>query len=211
MTKILFDVAKKAASLVLVVALALNAPLARAAGPAGPGSSVLIYPTKTSTYTAAILNMTPAASATDVIVLTGSATKTVNVYDVKCLGTSTASGALPVELITRSTADTGGTSTSPAIAAHDMLNSTPTAVMKAYTVNPTVGTSAGVIDIQMLTTLVNTAVGENGFEGVYEYLPVDHRQPIVLRGVSNQLAINFGGVSAPTGASLSCAVTWAEN
>jgi hypothetical protein len=177
----------------------------------GPGSSVLIYPTKLSTYTGAILNLTPAASATDVVTLTGSASKMVTVDEVKCTGTSTAAASLPIELILRSTADTGGTSTSPTIASHDSNNAAATGVFKAYTANPTVGTSAGVVDIALLMTLAPASTGVNGFDNVYEYLPTDHRQPIVLRGTANQMAVNFSGTSIASGGSLSCAMTWTEN
>src|SRR5258705_3594725 len=61
------------------------------------------------TYSAGFIGLVPAASATDVICLAGSATKTVKLQNIRLSGTASTLVTLPVTLVRRVTVATGGT------------------------------------------------------------------------------------------------------
>src|SRR5258705_5485634 len=61
------------------------------------------------TYSAGFFGLVPAASATDVICLAGSATKTVRLQNIRLSGTAGTLVTTPVQLVRRVTVDPGGT------------------------------------------------------------------------------------------------------
>ncbi len=192
-----------------VLAGALFAAPMASAFAVGPSSSVInVYPSA-PTYSASILALTPAASATDVFVLTGSATKGVYPLSLTCTGTSTAAASQMVQAILRSTADTSGTSTAPVAATYDSTNPVATATVAAYTANPTVGTSAGIVGVGLMQTLAPASTGTYGVTFTFNQLGAP--QPLVLRGATQQLAFSLNGVSVASGGSLECNVTWTEH
>src|SRR6266480_1613673 len=84
--------------------------------------------------------VTPGAAPTDIITLAGSGTKTIHVTQVRITIESTTSGVADVLLVRRSSAASGGTSTTPTIAKLATANAAATAVCTVYTANPTTGT-----------------------------------------------------------------------
>src|SRR6267154_1818040 len=100
-----------------------------------------------TTYSAAFFGLVPAASTTDLLCLAGSATKTIKLQSLKLSGSGTAI-SVPVTLLKRVSADTGGTAASTAanpantISKRDSSNATATAIPIAYTANPTIVDSA---------------------------------------------------------------------
>jgi hypothetical protein len=150
----------------------------------------------------------PAATPTDVLVLQGSATKTLKVKRVVLSGESTAAAQMTVSLIRRSAADTAGTSTSPTPAKADNSDAAPTGVIKLYTANPT-GLGAAV------ATIVSRRLGLNPTGGlpaapVEMSFGVRNDEPIVLRGAADFLAINLGGAAVPAGGKIDIAIEWTE-
>jgi hypothetical protein len=183
----------------------------------GPTSVTLdVYP-QYNEYAASILNLTPASSATDFMTIVPSATKSVWLRRVTCTGTSTAAASLPVQLILRSTVDTGGTSTAPVLA--PLFNAigggtgaavAGTAVVAAYTANPTLGTSAGVIATGLLQTLAPASTGTSGL--TFDFPLTDPSiTPTLLKGSTYQIALNAGAASFGAGSSLSCTMLWSEH
>lgn len=161
-----------------------------------------------STYGAAISGLVIASLATDIVTVTGSASKTIKIQNIEISGTTTAGAGASVSatLVKRSTADTGGTSTTPTAVAYDSTNSAATATFRAYTVNPTsLGTAVGSI---RATRLVLAQVGTAGqpitwaFDGNYSQFPT-------LRGTSEQLCINFNTTTI-TGPVISISIEWSE-
>ncbi len=176
---------------------------------AAPSELVVTTPAKKQTYSAVITGLTPAASATDFFTITGSATKIIQVRSIGCTGTSTAAGALAVTAIERSAADTGGTSTAPAAVPLDSTDAAATAVVAAYTANPSaLGTSVGAVASGLLMTIASASANMNGVG--FTYHPDDVNQTPTLRGTGQILALNAGGASFTSGASLTCRVTWTE-
>lgn len=164
---------------------------------------------KVQTYRAAIETFTLAASATDVFIINGSATKTVYIKSLRITGTvTTATNGIIFDLYKRTVADTAGTSTSPTAVAMDSLNVAATAVIKAYTVNPTTG--AGTIIGSVKQALPAPATATGGFPPIeWTFGGLNPSQYVVLRGVAQGLAINMAGVTN-TGGVLTIEIEWLE-
>src|SRR6478609_414079 len=97
-----------------------------------------------ATY-AASGTVVPVTGATDLVTIIGS-TKLVRLVRVvfsATILTTAINGS--VSIVKRSTADTAGTSTAPALIPLDSGNAVATAVVAAYTANPTLGTTVGTI------------------------------------------------------------------
>lgn len=193
---------KKALLAALLATVSLPAA---AVGPIDQVSSTFaLYPT----YSAAIVGLVPAASATDFLTITGSAGKTVFVSRISCTGTSTAAASIPVQLVRRSTADLTGTSTSPTVVPNDPSNSAGTAVVRAYTANPgTLGTLVG--PVRAGNILTNVPAGNTAAPTVWSFGP-EEMQPMVLRGATQVLAVNANAGSFSAGTLLQCDVEWVE-
>src|SRR5437879_6044179 len=115
-----------------------------------------------TTYSSAFFGLVPAASATDVLCIAGSATKVVRINRITIGGTAGTLVNLPVQAVRRVTADTGGTAAlttanpgiTTQIASRDTgqaTNASATAVLISYTANPTITDSAPVyLDSNMM-------------------------------------------------------------
>jgi hypothetical protein len=166
-------------------------------------SAGLAYPQTTITsFRYAVGPVTTfAAGTSDWIVLTGAASpKTVKVTNISCSGTANASGSLDVILIKRSTADSGGTSSTITPVNLGGTNLTAVSSLAVYTVNPTLGTAVANIAVQKLNV---GPPGSGGFIS-FDFGTPPEPAPVILRGTSQQLALNFGGVTMPAGLSLDC-------
>jgi hypothetical protein len=155
-----------------------------------PGQDCLIE-SAVYTYAAVSVGLVPAASATDIACITGSATKVVRLLSVKVGGTAGTALSTPVLLTKHISANTGGTAaTSLALPVPYRIDSTdaaPTATTTAYTANPTISDAApGIVDAGISTFGV-----------------------VTLRGVAQQLCVNLNGVSVSTG-SLTISLFWSE-
>jgi hypothetical protein len=149
----------------------------------------------------------PVTGCTDLVTIIGSATRTVKLIRVLFSGTilTTAING-SVSLVKRSTADTAGTSTAPAIIPLDSLNAAATAVLAAYTANPTLGTTVGTI-----------------WQAKYLYQPAATGNPTVLtidfnqlgqagtlRGVVQQIALNLNAVAFASAGSVDYSFVFTE-
>lgn len=161
-----------------------------------------------ASYSSSTIGLTVAATPTDVFTISGSATKIIRILRVFFTGTQTTAATRDVYLIKRSTADTGGTSSTLANTSHDSTNAAGTAVVRAYTVNPTaLGTSVGTVRgrkvfIPAPATAAN--IDELGY-----FFGDKNDQSIVLRGVAESLCVNLNSASS-AGSSLNIFVEWTE-
>lgn len=160
-----------------------------------------------ATYMAGTAGFAPAAAATDVLTITGSATKVIRITKVYLSFTATTAVSVPVSLIRRSAANTGGTSTPFAATPRDTTNPAATAAVAIYTANPTalgaaVGSvlEAGKIPAPLTGGAVQVTVFEFG---------TGSNQAIVLRGTSQVLAVSLNSVTV-TGGSMTLAIQWLE-
>jgi hypothetical protein len=157
-----------------------------------------------ATYTAAFTGLVPAATATDIMTITGSATKVVRVTKVVITATQTTQSVVETLLIKRSAANTGGTSTTATAVSHDSLDGAATATVRGYTANPTtLGAAVGTI-VSRREWVGGAAPGgnlspvENSF-GVVMYEAGRPCKEIILRGAAQVLAVNLNAVTVAGG------------
>lgn len=168
-------------------------------------SAVPDYGTKV-TYSAATISFNLATLATDFFTITGSATKTVRVTEISVAFTG-GGVVVAVQLVKRSTANSGGTSTLLTNVPHDSNNAAATATVRSYTANPTLGTLVGVMRADKTDSPLTTSTTNP--EGVFYKFFGGPQQPIVLRGTSQVLAFNLNGVTLSGGTAV-CYVEWTE-
>lgn len=173
-----------------------------------PGLVTRSLPYEPQTYSAGASNFAIATTPTDIWNITGSATKTIKIKRIRVTGTTTSGSPISVSmtLVKRSTANTGGTRVASIVVAHDSTNSAGTASVGHYTANPTaLGTLVGNIRAHRATF---NQSGITGGDIVWDFGDINN-QPIVLRGVAEQISINFNATSI-TGSNISISVTWEE-
>lgn len=165
-------------------------------------------PAKVATYSGSTAAFSPPATPTDMFVMEGSATKTIRILRIELCGTQTTAGINRFNLIKHSTANAGGTTVATTLNKMDSLNAAATATAKHYTANGTPGTSAGTLS----SVLILTPAPADALTPIYvwDFSGINY-QPIVLRGVAQGVAINFGGAALPAGLSLSVNVLFTES
>lgn len=162
-----------------------------------------------STYLASTGYFTPVATATDMVGIVGSGTKTIKIQKITMSGTQTTAGINKYFLIKRSTADTGSTPSAATLVPLDSTNAAATAVVQTYTTtNPTTGTPVGTIASKSIADPAPAAV--SGTADVVLFDAKNSGQPIVLRGVAQELDLNFAGAAIPSGLSVSVDVQFTE-
>ncbi len=167
---------------------------------------VQLAPSYKTTYRACTGFFTPAASATDIFRISGSASKTVVITKIEVVHNDVASSRDKLYLIKRSTAASGGTSTTATNVPMDSADAAGTAVVKSYTANPTTGTSVGNISVIAFSTGL---YGETNDQNFPKYLATLIGKSPVLRGTAQGLAINANGATL-TATSLCITVEWTE-
>lgn len=145
-----------------------------------------------------------AATATDIFQIIGSATTSVNIQKIILSGIQTTAGNILVNLIKRSTANSGGTSTSSVMISHQSTDAAATSVGTIYTANPTTGTPVGTIRSQYIP-LGSVTSSSSQVEINFS----ERGKPIVLTGVAQALAVNINGVTI-TGGIIAVTVEFTE-
>lgn len=155
-----------------------------------------------STYRASIADLSPAASATDVTTLCGSATKTVKVRYIQASADTTAPASMDFYVYLRTASDVGGTSAPVAAASLDPTNNpTSTAAVRSYTANPSsLGTGILIVGDHYAAPAA-TSTGYPITQWM-ETFGTRGTQPIILRGVNQCAAFGFNGNAIPAGASV---------
>lgn len=160
---------------------------------------------KGAVYSGAVSSLVAASTANgDIVVIGGSATKTVRISRIIFSGQATAVGTSDVAFVKRSTVPVIGTGFTTAGVPWDSSSGAATAVLSAYTAAPTNGTKVGDIRVQQYT-YANLTTGVGG-----PALFVQFESPVVLRGASETLSVNlpWGG---PGGNKISVTVEWSED
>ena len=162
------------------------------------------------TYRTGIYDLTPAANATDVFTISGSATKTIKITKLQVTADSASTaGVIDFYCFLRSVANSGGTFTTPASVKYDSNNAAPTATVKAYTANPdTLGAGQFIFGDHY-------ALANAGSSGIpifpwVEIFGTSVTQPIVLRGVNQSFCFSLNGDTIPTDIELYVSIEWTE-
>lgn len=154
-----------------------------------------------------VAGFTPAATATDVCVITGSASATIKVLDARITGTATAATSADFFLIKRSAANTGGTSAALTVVPHNADDASVAPTVLQYTANPTINGTVGVVQhSKVLLPIAGTVASDAANTNL---LPPG--AAIELNGIAQQLAINYNGAALPAGAAAwRCTFSWLE-
>jgi hypothetical protein len=180
----------------------------RASAVAPPVSMVSGLDGNKPTYSAAITGLVFALAATDIFTITGSASKTIRVITIAMSATQTAGARRDVQLVKRSTANTVGTSTAPAVVPHDSSDPAGTATVLAYTVNPTLGALVGLVRTRKVLIDSANASG-SGFDDAIWHFGDKNDRSGVLRGTGDVISINMNGVTS-AGNNANAYVMWTE-
>lgn len=171
-------------------------------------TGVLAVSTESSktTYSVGVTGFTPAATATDFWQIIGSNTKTVRVQRISISGFATAAITQDIQLIKRSTANTGGTPSALTIVPYDANDAAPTAVVNTFAANPSpLGTSLGIARSAKLNLGATGAAGSI----VWDF-STRNTKGLVLRGVAQSLNLNWNGAAIPGGTTLDIDVEFTE-
>ena len=171
---------------------------------AGSAPNVGVFSSEGSrpTYRYGVLGFSTVAAPTDVLVIQGSASKTIRVKKVTITGVATAAANMPAQLIRRSTAGTLGSAVLTPISAskHDVNDASATATVSSVgTANYGVlGASAGTLGagrIQLTAAATGLSVTPLSWE-----FATRQDKAVILRGVSDFLCVNLNGGALPLGA-----------
>lgn len=162
------------------------------------------------TYSASILSLALAASATDVFTIAGANGKVIRVSRIVISGVATSAAMALIQIIKRSTVDTGGTSTAPTKVPNDPANVTASlATIAAYTANPAaLGTPVGLVaPARLPLPAPATAVG--GAVLTFNFGAPLYAQAQELKSATDQLCVNLNGATF-AGGILSITVEYTE-
>lgn len=155
-----------------------------------------------TTYVASVTGMSTTI-ASDIFRLAGSATRTVRVTAVEVACTTGAATNSRIQLIKRTTADTGGTTSAATVGAYDSTDVAATATATGYTVAPTLGTAGPTVGNGPAFT---AAAGSFSYSKTWGARP---SKALVLRGTGESLCVN-NAVAIGTSGSWTITVEWTE-
>lgn len=147
------------------------------------------------------------AAAQDVFTITGAAGKIIRLLHASLTGTQTTTSVATVDLIRRSTANSGGTSTTVAAVKTDSQIAAASATVRAYTANPTAGTLVGFIQTDKVAITDTSGVRVLNPSQFLSY--ENDIIPIAIIREGEVVAINLAGQTL-AGSSLSCHFRWQE-
>lgn len=166
-------------------------------------------------YRGVSVGLVPAASATDILCISGSANKLVKVTGVALSGTAGTLTTVPVVLLRRAAANTAGTLATgvalPVAGRVDSSNGSGTATLAAWTANPTITDSSPVLLAagNLTTPTVAAATNAPRLELNFGANLPQFTQQAVLRGAAQQLCVNLQGTSISSGV-VNITVGWTE-
>lgn len=167
-----------------------------------------LKPSPRTTFSACTGTFTTASSATDVATLTGSSSKTIALLRVEIIQASVSVAASHnVYLVKRSTANSGGTSST--ITSVPLNSGTASATVKSYTANPTTGTTVGKVSQFQFFFSANGAPG-NSFPNAVLFDADKYGGPLILSGTGDVAAVNFNGVTDGIGTDFAVRYIWLE-
>ncbi len=168
-----------------------------------------------NTYSASSVALVTAASATDVFCISGSATKNIRILGTHISGIATTAISVPIQVMKRASLDTGGTAATgvalPVAAPSDSSEPAPTAVLTAYTANPTINDSSpGIIRTQYESFPLTTSFLYPAPFYFGTYIDNFAQSVNILKNTTQQVCINFNGVTV-SGPSISIDMEWTED
>ncbi len=160
------------------------------------------------TYSAGAAAYIGYASPTDFFSIAGSATKTIKIINIRLSGYATANNNVPVALLKRSTANTGGTPTAVTKTPWDSANPAATATIATYGAAPTLGTLVGALCACQVELPATSGVGGSIVQWNFNHLG---GSPLILRGANEMVTLNAYGTTFPAGTNLNITIEWMEH
>lgn len=146
----------------------------------------------------------PVATPTDILTLKGPINGILRLRRFRLAAMATTAGFMPVTLLKRTAANTGGTSTAPAIAERNEGTADPASVVTRYTANPGALGAAG--DIQFAQRVFFNLIAQPHDVVNLEW---DADDGPSLQG-TEWLALNLGGGAVPSGGAVDILLEWEE-
>lgn len=162
-----------------------------------------------ATYSYQINDYAPAATATDILCITGSATKTVKLQLVQITADATGAAVIDLYVYKRTAANTGGTATHPAATQADSADAAATAALNLYSANPT-GLGTGTLlagDHYELPATTGTAYFSAPWVEKFGSLG---EKPVTLHGTAEQVCVSANGQTLPSGYTEYIRLLWTE-
>lgn len=158
-----------------------------------------------ATYGVVGAGITPASATTDIVTIYGYTNKKIRIKKIIVTGLSTTAGTMNVNIVKRTAANTGGTSTAPTIGKYDSSDAAAVATVAVYTANPTsLGAGVAVLGGALNFGLAGS-VGELTFD-----FSNRNDKPITLNSATEGMAINLNADTVPAGAKFGYAIEWEE-
>ena len=180
-----------------------------------PQTGVAVAVVPRNTYSAVALALPPAASATDIACIAGSATRTVYIDSIEISGTAGTLVTAPVTLLRRVAVDTGGTAATTTanwantISRNDSSFPAATATLISYSANPTINDTSPTFIESNYVTFPTTAAGTVIVPTKWMWPNTSFSQRPTLRGAAQQICVNLNAVSITTGL-LHINIQWTE-
>lgn len=172
-------------------------------------SQSVVIDTLHPTYAYRAADITPVATATDVLALVGANGKCIRITKIGISGSATAAALLDIYISKRTALNTGGTSTNPTATKYDSLDPAPAATLVLYTANPSgLGAGTGLEGDKIYLPAQATPASEPT-HWMVDYTGIEAKCPI-LRNANESISINFAGQTIPSGTSLYLYIEWTE-
>lgn len=146
----------------------------------------------------------PAATATDVLNLAW-VSGTVRLLYLQLSGNSSAAGIGSVLLNKLSTANAGGTSTTPTPVPNEATDAAASSVLKVYTANPTVGTVTGAIKAKK----IGVTAASGAWEATWDWTRNQDKAPII-KAAAQSWSANRNGEALMGTESMAYSIIWSE-
>lgn len=166
-------------------------------------------PVQRATYSAAAVGIAiPQTGAMDAVCIAGAANKIIRIKRISISGIDATAQTATANLVLRSAANSGGTSTSPTVVPLDSTNAAGAAVVKAYTVAPTPGTAIG--SARSASIGFGAATAASAQVVTWTFDPNELYQEIILRSAAQQACLNFPNAFTTAGPTINVDLTWTE-
>lgn len=178
---------------------------------AAPGviTGVITLEGNLPTYRAGIKGLSLHATPNGVFTMIGSASKLVVINRIRVSGAAvTASQDIPYDLKKCSTAPSGGTSTTLTDVPLDSLDAAASAVLKAYTVDPTLGTLVGIVGTGVIPCALATAADQP--QDIDVFAVTGFGKGLRLNSATESIALDLLGVTLANATTLNIEVEWTE-
>lgn len=165
-----------------------------------------------ATYSIQVADVAPAATATDVLTISGAAGKIIKVKRVQITADATGSAVLDLYIYKRTAANTGGTAASQASAITKMDSSdpTPSALVELYSANPSaLGTGTLLAGDHYM---IPATTGNQYFSSLpwIEDFGQNNDKPVILRSAAESVCVSLNGQTLPAGISMYIRIVWTE-